>query len=173
MATCVNKCIDRYYTIDIRVKELESTCVGCDILAKGSICLLKRSLKKCSIQLKSFKCFLKHTVLPDLESMLQFIEDKEIIAEDSNTSRDSEEENEQVFLRLADSLSMDDVDDDDDDYDDDTLESKLYYMHYCNAFCDHFAAPILTDISDTHFVSGSFGTSASMCKIKLILIIIT
>ena len=70
-------------------------------------------------ELKSFQCFLQHVALPDLESMFHFLKDKEIIEEESVINRGSEEDNEQVFLHLADSLSMDDVDDDDD-----TPESK-------------------------------------------------
>ena len=110
MVTCVNNCINRYYTVDNRM----------NVFAKGSICLLKRCLKRCAIQLKSFQCFLHHVALPNLESMFHFLKH---IEEESVINRGSEEENEQVSLCLADSLSIDDVDDDD-DYDNDTPESK-------------------------------------------------
>lgn len=143
MVTCVNNCINRYYTIDDRVKELENACLGRDIFAKGCICLLKRSLKKCSLQLKSFQCFLQHIELPDLKSMLQFLKDQEIIEEELVATRNGTEEDEQVFLRVADSgilLSEDDNDEDDDNYDDDnnadddynddTYESQQSFFYY-------------------------------------------
>jgi len=123
MEVCVNSYISRYHTVDNRIKELESTYLDDDAFAKGSICVLNSYLQKVSAQLKSFECFLRHVPLPQLENMLQFLTNEEVV-DNSATSTETDEE---IYLRLAncDHSEDDKNDDDEDDENDETIEGNF------------------------------------------------
>jgi len=159
METCANS-----YIVDSRIKELENCCENSDLFAKGSLCLLKRCLKKYSLQLKSFQCFLKYAELPNLESMLQFLKAEEVTEADSVASERDEEE---VYLRFANSdlfYSEDDNDNDDDNDDDDDDDDDGMLERLCDVFYnwDHFS---VYNISHTQSLLDGLDKSDSLCKL--------
>ena len=76
MCNCVNHYTDVHECLLKHAEAYKQSEDPLQLYDLGKLCLLKKAMKKCMYQLQSLRCFLQHTELEHLQSVLTSLTDQ-------------------------------------------------------------------------------------------------